>query len=398
MRRGLADARAAAVLAGPSGASRPAAAAVRGDHADLLVVGGGYSGLWAALLAKQRIPAATWCCVEAGTCGWAASGRNGGFCAASLTHGLANGVEPVPRRDRRRWRRWAGPTSTRIGCHGGQYDIDCDFERTGELEVATAAVPAGRPGRVGRAGPACTATTSRCSTATRCGPRSTRRPTSAALWDQDRVAMLDPARLAWGLRRACLDARRADLRAHPGDRAGPRRRRPCSPAAHGGSVRAARVALATNAFPPLLRRLRAYLVPVYDYALMTRAADGRRAATRSAGATGRGSATPATSSTTTGSPRDDRILFGGYDAIYHFGNRMAPALEQRAATFETLAAHFFDTFPQLADVALHAIAGAASSTPAPGSARSSARRTAAGWRTPPATPGSASAPPASAPG
>ncbi len=44
---------------------------------------------------------------------------------------------------------------------------------------------------------------------------------------------------------------------------------------------------------------------------------------------------------------DHRILWGGYDAIYHFGRRLSPAFEQRPATFEKLAHHFFDTFPQL---------------------------------------------------
>ena len=36
-----------------------------------------------------------------------------------------------------------------------------------------------------------------------------------------------------------------------------------------GSVVADRVALATNAFAPLLRRLRLMTVPVYDHVLMT---------------------------------------------------------------------------------------------------------------------------------
>lgn len=59
--------------------------------ADLAVVGGGYSGLWTALLAKERDPGREVLLVEGGRVGWAASGRNGGFCAASLTHGEANG-------------------------------------------------------------------------------------------------------------------------------------------------------------------------------------------------------------------------------------------------------------------------------------------------------------------
>jgi hypothetical protein len=59
--------------------------------ADLLVVGGGFSGLWTALQAKEADPARDVLLVEGGRIGWAASGRNGGFCEASITHGFENG-------------------------------------------------------------------------------------------------------------------------------------------------------------------------------------------------------------------------------------------------------------------------------------------------------------------
>jgi glycine/D-amino acid oxidase-like deaminating enzyme len=44
---------------------------------------------------------------------------------------------------------------------------------------------------------------------------------------------------------------------------------------------------------------------------------------------------------------DDRILWGGYDAVYYRGGRVTAAHEQREATFATLARHFAVTFPQL---------------------------------------------------
>src|SRR5512132_514569 len=68
--------------------------------ADLVVVGGGYTGLWTALQAKEADPGRDGVLVEAATIGWAASGRNGGFCASSLTHGEANGLGPLPGRVR----------------------------------------------------------------------------------------------------------------------------------------------------------------------------------------------------------------------------------------------------------------------------------------------------------
>jgi hypothetical protein len=58
---------------------------------DLLVVGGGYAGMWTALHAAQRNPDRRIVLIEANRIGWAASGRNGGFVDASLTHGLQNG-------------------------------------------------------------------------------------------------------------------------------------------------------------------------------------------------------------------------------------------------------------------------------------------------------------------
>src|SRR3954452_4281025 len=67
-----------------------------GTRADLTVVGGGYLGLWTAVLAKRRDPTARVVLLEAESIGWAASGRNGGFCEASLTHGEANGRSRWP--------------------------------------------------------------------------------------------------------------------------------------------------------------------------------------------------------------------------------------------------------------------------------------------------------------
>ena len=68
------------------------------DAADLVVVGGGYLGLWTALLAKERDPGRDVVLLEGATCGHAASGRNGGFCEASLTHGFGNGRCALARR------------------------------------------------------------------------------------------------------------------------------------------------------------------------------------------------------------------------------------------------------------------------------------------------------------
>jgi len=321
-----------------------------GTHeADLLVVGGGYSGLWTALLAKEAEPDRDVLLVEAGTCGWAASGRNGGFCAASLTHGLANGVDRFPGEIdelERLGRENLDAIAATIDRHG----IDCDFERTGELAVAV------EPYQL--AGLAEDAELARrYGHDVRLLDRDEVRaevdsPTYlGGMWDRDRVALLDPARLAWGLRRAALDL---GVRLHEHTRVtglqcdgtALRAATTGGAAATPGSVRARRVVLGTNAFPPLLRRLRAWLVPVYDYALMTEPlSEEQREAV--GWANRQGLADVGNQFHYYRITADGRILFGGYDAIYHYGNRMAPELEQRGATFTALARHFFTTFPQL---------------------------------------------------
>ncbi|HEY6777790.1 MAG TPA: FAD-dependent oxidoreductase, partial [Thermoleophilaceae bacterium] len=91
---------------------------------------------------------------------------------------------------------------------------------------------------------------------------------------------------------------------------------------------------------------------------------------------------------------DDRILWGGYEAIYHFRNAMAPRLEEHQPTFELLARNFAATFPQL-EASASRTAGRARSTPARASASRSAARSAVGRRTPSATPDWESEPAAS---
>src|SRR4051794_25180196 len=66
--------------------------------ADLCIVGGGFTGLWAALQAKADDPAREIVVLEAGGLGSGASGRNGGFVVASLTHGAGQRPGALRRR------------------------------------------------------------------------------------------------------------------------------------------------------------------------------------------------------------------------------------------------------------------------------------------------------------
>lgn len=112
------------------------------------------------------------------------------------------------------------------------------------------------------------------------------------------------------------------------------------------AVRAAQVAVATNVFPSLVKRTRLLTVPVYDYVLATEPLDEAQLA--AIGWTKRqGLADLANQFHYYRLTADNRIVFGGYDAVYHPGGRIRPEYDNRPETFRKLASHFFTTFPQL---------------------------------------------------
>ncbi|MGH6657670.1 MAG: NAD(P)/FAD-dependent oxidoreductase, partial [Actinocrinis sp.] len=310
---------------------RPGALTALADdvRCDLAVVGGGFSGLWTALLAKERDPGREVILLEASRIGWAASGRNGGFCAASLTHGLPNGAERFPDEI---------STLSRLGAQNldaieaatGEYDIDCDWERTGELNVATAEWQAADlRDYVDLAARHGEQVEFLDTGAVRAQVNS---PTYlAATWDREGCAMVNPAKLAWGLRDACLSLgvriyENTPVAALDKSITGPvlRTRR-------GARVVADHVALATNAFPSPLRRARPYVVPVYDYVLMTEPLSAAQLAETGWKAR-QGIGDSANQFHYYRLTADNRVLWGGYDAVYHYGSRIAPALDQRPET------------------------------------------------------------------
>jgi glycine/D-amino acid oxidase-like deaminating enzyme len=325
---------------------RPDAPAVReplrGEVAcDLAVIGGGFSGLWTALLAKKANPGRSVVLIEGNRIGWAASGRNGGFCEASLTHGADNGRERFPA-EFGTLQRLGTENLDAIEATIGEYGIDCDFERAGAITVATEDYQVGEL-REAAAADGGEGYVFLDAAAVRAQVNS---PTYlAGLWDKEGSAGVQPARLAWGLAGACerIGVRIAERTPATGlasDEDGVTVR------TRHGVLRARRVALGTNAFPPLVRRLRPYIVPVYDYVLVTEplspaqlAAVGWRNRPGVADAGNQFHYYRLTS--------DNRILWGGYDAIYHFGGDVRRAYDQRPASFVTLAGHFFSTFPQL---------------------------------------------------
>jgi glycine/D-amino acid oxidase-like deaminating enzyme len=237
-----------------------------------------------------------------------------------------------------------------------RYNIECDWERTGELRVAVA--PWQFEGMLEEARLR-NEMGDHVEVLSKDEVRSRIHSPSyeGALFDIDGTALVDPARLVWGLERACqslgvkifenskvewLEDVEHGVRVH-------------TPY---GAVTAAKVALATNVFPSLIRQTRKYVAVVYDYALVTEPLSDEQMA--SIGWSNReGVADSGNQFHYYRLTKDNSILWGGYDTIYKFRGKGRRDLDFNAETYAKLAAHFLATFPQLTGIKFtHAWGGA----------------------------------------
>jgi len=351
----LAGARNVPLWLDAAGRPAPRPALVGDLTVDLAVVGGGLTGLWAALLAAEAEPGRRVVLLEGASLGWAASGRNGGFCSSSLTHGLANGMA-----------RWPGemPALQRMGAENldaiedtiARHGIDCGFRRSGELIVAV------QPWQVDDLAEVAEATRGLGEPAELLSAEETRAVVDSptylgGLREPHGTALVDPARLVWGLAAAAMAA---GVEIHEGTRVTAVRDegdrvRLLTPS---GTVLARRAVLGTSAFPSPLRRLRPFVVPVWDHVLATEPLTAEQRASLGWKG-GEGVADAGNQFHYYRLTDDDRLVWGGYDALYYFGSDLGARRARRPVTERMLAEHLFATFPQLAGVRIsHAWAGA----------------------------------------
>jgi glycine/D-amino acid oxidase-like deaminating enzyme len=312
----------------------------------LAIVGGGYTGLWAALLAKERDPGRDVILVEADCVAEGASGRNGGFAQPSLTHGILNGLshfqeselETLERLGEKNWDEFRDTLE--------RHEVRADLEENGALSVAA------MPWCVEELGELAAAVKRFGGRATELSGKATRAeidsPTFlASVWEHD-GGILDPARLAFGLLEA---VKRLGVRVfeHTSARDISRRSNGVRIRTDGGRIDADRAILATNAFRSPLVRMRRGVIPVWDYVLVTEPLSERQL-----GAVGwrnrQGLSDTGNRFHYSRLTADNRILWGGYDAIYYYGSSTSVDRRQRPATFERLARDFYLTFPQLEDL------------------------------------------------
>ena len=228
--------------------------------ADVAVIGGGYTGMWAAWELLER--GASVALLESGICGHGPSGRNGGFCeslwlsAPALRARFGDGPA-------RALLEASSDTVAKVGAWCDAEGVDAWFDQSGYLCVSTApafdevglgaveaAAALGAPDRV-RA-------LSGAETKARCASPLFRR----AVFIPD-FATLQPARLALGLRRRLIE-RGAQIYEHS------RVRRVGPPVeTDSGSVRAGSVVLAVGPAARAQPRLRTRLTVTSSHIVLT---------------------------------------------------------------------------------------------------------------------------------
>ena len=312
---------------------------------DLLIIGGGFTGLWAAVQAKEAAPDRLVLLIEANHIAIGASGRPGAILSTSLMHGMSNSnrlyAEEMEQLEALGKQNMDGFRETIE-----KYRIDCDVEWTGELTVA-----------VGDEG--IEDIEEEYSLYKRFGHDAhlldkeqikyeINSPLfSGGLWSKKRSGIINPAKLAWGLKNVAEDL---GVRIHE--------QTPMLKSRLEGNkvlvktpeadITADKVILATNAFTKQKRSVASRVAAIRDRIVMTEPLTQEQLL--SVGWQNRqGVYDTRTQLNYMRLTSDNRILFGGRLG-YFFNNNTDPEDDKTAEPFLPLVESFYKTFPSLKGV------------------------------------------------
>ncbi len=330
----------------------PLAPLASDEKCELLIVGGGFTGLWAAMQAKERNPDTDIILVEQTFVGDGASGRCGGFLSSTLTHSetnteyrFADEAERLEELGIQNMREFLETLE--------RYNIDARYEKTGEMYLALDPAAAERLHAEYQEAKACgddvvwfdkDAAREQVNS-----PKIV-----AGMWDRTgQDGVIDPGRLCWGLKDVLVS--QLGVRIFEGTKllgvetVGKQAMRAnCE----GGVIHSDRVLLATNAYTSTIGKIRRSVIPVWDYQIATEPLTDEQLDRIAWGKTSRHALADCVNMFHYFRlTKDNRITWGGGGAVrYYFNNGIDNKFMDATDRYEQLAKEFFEMFPQLDDV------------------------------------------------
>lgn len=309
--------------------------------ADVVIVGGGLTGLWTAWYLSEREPDARILVIEKEIAGFGASGRNGGWCSALFPRSTASLAKAHGRDAALAMRRAMIDTVDEVGRAAASASIDCDYVRGGTLLYARSGVQ-------------------EWSARADVDEAASYGADPLEWWEADRVgaerarggvfdpncARLHPAKLVRGLARA-LEAR--GVRIAEGTtvtRFGPGRVE-----TDRGAVACDRIVIAVEGYGAALAQTHRRILPLYSLMIATEPL-------------------PASVWDEIGIPHgrtfsdyrhlliygqrtaDDRFAFGGRGARYHWGSAIRPGYDRAEGVFTHLRRTLGELFPAIGDIGI----------------------------------------------
>jgi glycine/D-amino acid oxidase-like deaminating enzyme len=310
-------------------------------RADVAILGAGFTGLSTAWYLRQADPSLRVVVLESDVVGYGASGRNAGFVTTHMGTGLRMTASRFGKEKARQAHDFAVRAVRHLGELVEEQGIDCDYEKNGELVVAT------NPAQVDRlqAG---------IRLAQKLGIGGMRWLDARELSEEvdsplylgaiadEECALLNPAKLVRGLKNLA-EGTGAEIYEHTPVEAAHLRPRIRLETPQ-GSVAAQKVVFATNAFTQHFPQLHSKAFPMFTYIVLTEPLSEEQLSPigwRHRQGIGDARNLIRYYRLTV----DNRLLMGGEDIVYYYGGKVG--LDQHRPTFDRLERTIVDTFPSL---------------------------------------------------